>query len=104
MTALDVTFNYSGELGVEQMRALNDAYEVYGIRRIDIDEAAHTITIEYDATRMNDASVAAMLRRSRIVLGSRVEKLKPLPPPPPPPAPGEAPGAPSAVPAGEKKA
>lgn len=72
MTAVDVTFRYSGVLTAAQVRALNDAFSIYGIRRMDVDEAAQTITIEYDATRLSNDAVAAVLRRCRVAVGEQV--------------------------------
>ncbi len=66
MTALDVVFRYGSTPGESQMRALDNVWEVYGIRRIQLDEKDKTIRIEYDATRMNEAVVAGLLRRAGI--------------------------------------
>jgi len=68
------------------MAALGTARQVYGVRRIKIDEIAKTIRVEYDATRLNKPVVLQLLRRSGIDI---VEEL-PLVAPPPPPAPAEA--------------
>lgn len=40
--------------------------QVYGVRKIVFDEALKTVRVEYDATRLNDAVVAQLLRRSGI--------------------------------------
>jgi len=66
MTAVDVVFPYGKPPGEREMRALDNVWEVYGIRRIQINEKESTIRIEYDATRLNDATVAALLRRAGI--------------------------------------
>ena len=66
MTAIDVVYRYGKAPGEREMRALDNVWEVYGIRRIQIDEQESTIRIEYDATRLNDSSVAALLRRAGI--------------------------------------
>jgi len=72
MTAIDVAYRYHGTLTPEQMRALSNAFAVYGVRRIAVDEAASIITLEYDATRLNNESVAAVLRGCGIAVGDQV--------------------------------
>lgn len=74
MTAIDVTYRYQGTLKPEHMRALSDAFEIYGVRRIDVDEANHLITVEYDATRMTNEIVASILRRCRIAVTEKVDR------------------------------
>ncbi len=66
MTAVDVVFRYGRTPGEKEMRALDNVWEVYGIRRVQLNEAEKTIGIEYDATRMNEAVVAGLLRRAGI--------------------------------------
>ncbi len=72
MTAIDVAYRYNGTLTPTQVRALSDAFAVYGVRRIAVDEAGQLITIEYDATRLNNESVAAVLRGCGIAVGEQV--------------------------------
>lgn len=69
------------------MFALGNLREVYGIRRIQIDEAKSTIRVEYDATRLNKAIVGQLLRRAGVDLA---EELSLLPPQPPKEIPAEA--------------
>jgi hypothetical protein len=77
MTALDVCFRYGVPPGEAQLRALRDVWEVYGIRRISFDETAHTVRVEYDATRLNDESVAALLRGAGLDLRERIDLTAP---------------------------
>jgi dissimilatory sulfite reductase (desulfoviridin) alpha/beta subunit len=77
MTATDVTYRYDGTLAAEQLRALSDAFDIYGVRRIHVDEGRRAITVEYDATRMNNDVVAAILRRCGIAVGEKVETTSP---------------------------
>jgi len=44
------------------MAALGLTSDVYGIRRLQCNERERTIRIEYDATRLNEASVEKLLR------------------------------------------
>ena len=61
MTLLDVVFKYGMPPGEKQMMALNNAWEVYGVRKIKFDEKEKTIRVEYDATRLNDGEIASIL-------------------------------------------
>lgn len=73
MTLLDVVFKYGRPPGEKEMLALNNAWEVYGVRKIKFDEHERTIRVEYDATRLNDGEIAAILRRAGIDLLGRVQ-------------------------------
>ncbi len=44
--------------------ALASTKDVYGIRRLSFDHAARTLRVEYDATRLNAASVAKLVRQA----------------------------------------
>jgi len=48
--------------GESQMAALGVTSNVYGVRRVQFDEQAQTIRVEYDATRLNEAIVEKLLR------------------------------------------
>jgi hypothetical protein len=73
MTLLDVVFKYGTPPGEKEMGALNNAWEVYGVRKIKFDEKEHTISVEYDASRLNDGEIAAILRRAGIDLREKVQ-------------------------------
>ncbi len=73
MTLLDVVFKYGTPPGEREMLALNNAWEVYGVRKIKFGEQEHTIRVEYDATRLNDDETAAILRRAGIDLIGKVQ-------------------------------
>jgi hypothetical protein len=81
MTQLEVLYRYQRHPSEAAMSALGNAREVYGIRRIQLDQQWNTIRIEYDATRLNKAIVFQLLRRTGIDL---VEELPLIPPQPPP--------------------
>jgi hypothetical protein len=66
MTANDVVFRYGREPGERQWRSIDAVWEVYGIRRIQFNEAEKTIRVEYDATRLNEDTVAALLKRAGV--------------------------------------
>ena len=63
MTTVVVVFKYQGTLGLPQAEKLGESYTHLGVRRILVNEKEQTIAIEYDATRMDQNGVAALLRR-----------------------------------------
>ena len=63
MTAVVAVFQFQGKLGLRQAQNLGESYTHLGVRKIQVDESAGTIAVEYDATRMDQAGVAAVLRR-----------------------------------------
>jgi hypothetical protein len=83
MTTVDILFRYATAPAESQMLALAQARDVYGIRRIGLDREAHTLRVEYDATRLNAAMVAQIVRRAGVQIGEEL----PLIPSPPQPAP-----------------
>lgn len=72
MTTVDVVFKYGLAPGDNEMRAISDAREVYGIRKLTFDEKQHTIRVEYDATRLNEDTVANLLRNAGLDIEEKV--------------------------------
>ncbi len=62
MTAVEVLFRYGMPPGEMEMGALGQVSDVYGIRRVRLNERERTIRVEYDATRLNESSVEKLLR------------------------------------------
>ena len=62
MTAVEVLFRYGMPPGENEMGALGQLSDVYGIRRVQFHELERTIRVEYDATRLNEATVEKLLR------------------------------------------
>ena len=77
MTLLDVLFRYESHPTETAMAALGRLHEVYGIRKIRVDEEWKTIRVEYDSTRLSTPTVLQMLRGTGIAV---VEQLPLLPP------------------------
>jgi len=78
MTTVEILFRYSGQPTEPEVFALANAREVYGIRRLQFNRAASTLLVEYDATRLNAATVSQLVRRSGLQV---VEELTPAPQP-----------------------
>jgi copper chaperone CopZ len=72
MTSLDVAFRYGKQPGPEEMRAIDALREVYGIRRVAFNEKEKTVRVEFDASRMKEDTVAALLRRAGIDLTEKL--------------------------------
>ena len=68
MTTVVAVFKYQGTLGVKQAQNLGESYTRLGVRRIVVNEQEHTVAVEYDATRMDQNGVAALLRRLGVPL------------------------------------
>ncbi|WP_026442660.1 hypothetical protein [Pseudacidobacterium ailaaui] len=79
MTTVDVLFRYEQHPSEAAMFALGNMSEVYGIRRIQLKEDQKTIRVEYDATRLNKAVVAQLLRRAGMSISEEVSLLPPQP-------------------------
>jgi len=77
MTQLEVLYRYEGHPTETAMSALGNLREVYGIRRIQLDEVWKTIRVEYDATRLAGPTVFQLLRRTGLAV---VEQLPLIPP------------------------
>ena len=48
------------------MRALDSVREVYGIRRMQLNSKERTLRVEFDASRLNENTVAGLLRRAGV--------------------------------------
>ena len=68
MTAVVAIFKYQITLGLKPAQNLGESYTHLGVRRIVVNEQEHTIAVEYDATRMDQNGVAALLRRLGVPL------------------------------------
>lgn len=73
MTQLDVAFRYGTPPGENELRALTYARDVYGVRKIEFDEAQQIVRVEFDASRLSEETVAAILRRAGVDLREKVQ-------------------------------
>ena len=85
MTNVDIVYRYATPPSEAITFALANAREVYGIRRMTFDREAHTLKVEYDATRLNAAAVTKLVRNAGLQIIEEVPLA--LPPAPPEPAP-----------------
>lgn len=66
MTSVEVLFRYGMPPGETEMAAMAQFNDVYGIRRVRMNEKEKTILIEYDATRLTETAVEKLLRSAGI--------------------------------------
>jgi hypothetical protein len=64
VTTLDVTFFYGAPPGEAEARALDQVRRVYGVRDLRLDEQRRAIAVEYDASRLNESDLAALLAKA----------------------------------------
>jgi hypothetical protein len=64
MTQLDVLYRYGVQPAERAVLALAKVRDVYGVRRMEFDEAARTVRVEYDASRLTNAVIYQLLRRA----------------------------------------
>ena len=85
MTTVDIVLRYATPPTEAVTFALAKSREVYGIRRLCFDLDAHTLRVEYDATRLNAAAVIQLVRSAGLQVIEEVPLA--LPPVAPEPAP-----------------
>ncbi len=64
MTTVEMLLSYTTPPTESVSSALASTKDVYGIRRLSFDHAARTLRVEYDATRLNAASVTKLVRQT----------------------------------------
>ena len=75
MTTVEVLFRYGMPPGEREMRALGQVSNVYGIRRVLFLESDRQLRVEYDATRLNEATVEDLLRKAGLDVKERLALL-----------------------------
>jgi hypothetical protein len=66
MTTVEIVLSYSGQLSEQAALALARARDVYGIRGLKLDRTAGTVRIEYDASRLDLATVSKLVRQAGV--------------------------------------
>jgi len=72
MTPLDIAYRYGRAPGAREMQAISKLTEVYGIRKLGFEEASSTIRLEYDASRLSEDDIAALLRNTGLDLKEKL--------------------------------
>lgn len=85
MTNVDIILHYAAPPSESVIMALAGVHDVYGIRALALDRAAQTLRVEYDATRLNAATVTKLVRQAGLDVDAELTLA------PPPAAPEAAP-------------
>jgi hypothetical protein len=83
MTQLDVLYRYGVPPTEPAVAAIARLREVYGVRKLEFNEAEKTVRIEYDATRLTEPVVHQLLRRAGLDVVETMPMFEPPAPPPP---------------------
>jgi hypothetical protein len=86
MTTVDILFRYATPPTESVAMALAGTRDVYGIRRLSLDASAKTLHVEYDATRLNAATVTRLMKQTGLEIEEQLALVSPAPPPAPVPA------------------
>ena len=85
MTQLDVVYRYGVPPSERVALAISKMRDVYGVRRVEFDEAAKTVRVEYDASRLTGAVIHQLLRRAGLDIVETVALIPAQDVPPPAP-------------------
>ncbi len=85
MTTVEILFRYATPPTEAVTFALANTRDVYGVRRLSFDRAARTLRVEYDATRLNAATVTHLVRRAGLEIAEELPLFSPPPTPEPVP-------------------
>jgi hypothetical protein len=80
MTTVEILYRYTTPPTESVTLALASTKDVYGIRRLSFDPAVRTLRVEFDATRLNAATVTSLVRQAGLDIS---EELSPVAPPAP---------------------
>ena len=72
MTPLDTAYRYGRVPGAKEMQAIGALTEVYGVRKLRFEEATKTVHVEFDASRLSEESIAALLRNTGLDLKEKL--------------------------------
>ena len=74
MTTVEILFSYTTPPTESVASALGSTKDVYGIRRLSFDRAARTLRVEYDATRLNAATVTQLVRQAGLEIAAAIQE------------------------------
>ena len=78
MTTVEILFRFNAPPSESVAMALAGVRDVYGIRRVSLDAAAPTVRVEYDATRLNAASVTRLIRMTGLEIAEELPLIPPV--------------------------
>ena len=77
MTTVEILYRYTTPPTESMTFALAGARDVYGIRRIAIDTGQRTLRVEFDATRLNAATVTKLVRTTGLEIAEELPLIAP---------------------------
>jgi hypothetical protein len=92
MTTVEILLPYTTPPTEAVTFALASIKDVYGIRRLSFDHAARTLRVEYDATRLDAASVTKLVRHAGLKIDLAITDALPIISPSAAPKPANATG------------
>lgn len=72
MTTMEVSYRYSNRPSDSVLRAVDSVREVYGIRKVRVNEKEQVVLVEYDASRFKEPVVVHLLRRAGLDVRDRL--------------------------------
>jgi hypothetical protein len=72
MTYLEAVFRYGAAPGETELRAIDGMREVYGVRRVQFNQAERTVRVEFDASRLKADAVARLLCQAGVDVRERL--------------------------------
>jgi hypothetical protein len=84
MTTVEILYRYTTPPTESMTFALAGTRDVYGIRRISIDADNRTLRVEFDATRLNAATVTKLIRTTGLEIAEELPLIAPRQPAPAP--------------------
>ena len=77
MTTVEILYRYTTPPTELVTLALATTKDVYGIRRLSFDRAARTLRVEFDATRLNTATVTNLVRQAGLDIAEELSLIAP---------------------------
>jgi hypothetical protein len=78
MTTVEILFRFTAPPSESVAFALAGTRDVYGIRRLALDPVARTVRVEYDATRLNAATVTRLIRMTGLDVADELPLIPPV--------------------------
>lgn len=72
MTTMEVRYRYTNPPDEAVMRAIDSVREVYGIRKLSLNEKEKIARVEYDASRLKEPVVANLLRKAGLAVEEKL--------------------------------
>ena len=73
MTTMEVSYRFTNRPSESVLRAIDNVREVYGIRKVRVNEKEQLVRVEYDASRFKEPVVVNLLRRAGLDVRDRLE-------------------------------